>query len=123
MARRSLPWILCCTALAAVAGCVAFELVDHARLHTFDDFHLTGPVLGISFTLLGTLVALRRPDNRIGWIYLGIGVFIPLQSLACLYYQHSTLAGGWPGGDWAAWTSSWASLPVFPTGLSLFAFL
>jgi hypothetical protein len=32
------------------------------------------------------------------------------------------VAGG-PGGRWGAWLSSWASIPVFPTGLALFAFL
>jgi len=121
--RRLLPWALCGVALAAVAGCVAFDVLDRAHLHSFDDYQPTGLVLGISFPLLGTLVVLRRPDNRIGWIYLWIGVVAPAVSLATLYYEHSVIVGGLAGAKWAAWTNAWLSIPVFPTGLALFAFL
>ena len=121
--RRLLPWALCGVALAAVAGCVAFDVLDRAHLHSFDDYQPTGLVLGISFPLLGTLVVLRRPDNRIGWIYLWIGVVAPAVSLATLYYEHSVIVGGLAGANWAAWTNAWLSIPVFPTGLALFAFL
>lgn len=123
MQRRWLPWMLCGLALAAVAGCVVLDVLDRSRLHSFDDFQPSGLVLGISFTVLGTLVVLRQPDNRIGWIYLLIGVVLPIQSLAALYYEYSVVAHGAPGARWAAWLENWASLPVFPTGLALFAFL
>ncbi len=123
MRRRWLPWALCGLALSAVLACLVFDLVDVSHLHSFAAFQPTGLVLGISFTLLGTLVVVRRPDNRIGWIYLWIGVVLPLQSLATLYYEHSAIVGGLPGARWAAWLNDWLSLPVFPTGLSLFAFL
>jgi hypothetical protein len=115
--------MLCGLALAAVAGCVVLDVLDRSRLHSFDDFQPSGLVLGISFTVLGTLVVLRQPDNRIGWIYLLIGVVLPIQSLAALYYEYSVVAHGAPGARWAAWLENWASLPVFPTGLALFAFL
>jgi hypothetical protein len=118
--RPWLPWALCAFALAAAGGCVAFDLLDRARVHSFHDAQ---PVLAVSFSILGALIVSRRPDNRIGWIYLLIGVVLPVQSLGALYYEHSVLAGGWPGARWAAWLSDWSSLPVFPTGLALFAFL
>jgi hypothetical protein len=123
MARKWLPWALCGLALAEVAVCAAFDIVDRAHLHSFDAFQPIGPVIGLSFSLLGTLVVLRRPENRIGWIYLLIGVVQPVESVAALYYEHSVIAGGAAGGRWAAWLENWASLPVFPTGLALFAFL
>ena len=123
MARRWLPWALCGFALAEVAACAAFDIVDRAHLHSFDDFQPIGLVLGVSFTLLGTLIVLRRPDNRIGWIYLLIGVTQPLQSLAALYYEYSVIVGGLAGANWAAWANNWLPIPVFPTGLALFAFL
>jgi hypothetical protein len=98
-------------------------VVEGARLHSFDGFQPIGLALGVSFTLLGTLVVLRRPDNRIGWIYLLIGVTQPLQSLGALYYEYSVVSGGVPGARWAAWVTNLAILVVFPTGLALFAFL
>ena len=123
MTRNVLAWALAGVGLAAVAACAAFDIVDRAHLHSFDDVQPTGLVLGVSFTCLGTLVALRRPENRIGWIYLLIGVVLPIQSVATLYYEHSVIDGGLPGARWAAWANDWLSLPVFPTGLALFAFL
>ena len=123
MARRWLPWALCGVALAEVAACAVFDIVDRAHLHSFDDFQPIGLVIGLSFTLLGTLLVLRRPDNRIGWIYLLIGVMQPVESVAALYYEHNVIAGGAAGGRWAAWVENWSSLPIFPTGLALFAFL
>jgi hypothetical protein len=118
-----LPWALCALALSAAAACVVIDALDRARIHSFDDAQPSGPVLGVSFSLLGALIVSRRPENRIGWIYLLIGVLLPLQSLGALYYEHSVVAGGSPGARWAAWFQAWASLPVFPTGLALFSFL
>ena len=120
--RRWLPWALCWLALAAGAAGVVLEVLDRARL-SFESAQPQGIVMSVSFSLLGALIVSRQPWNRIGWIYLGIGLLMPLQSLTSLYYQRSVLAGGLPGGKWAAWASTWISLPVFPTGLALFAFL
>jgi len=121
--RLWLPWALCAFALAAAGGCVVLDILDRARIHSFHDAQPIGPVLAVSFSALGAVIVSRRPDNRIGWIYLLIGVLLPLQSVGTLYYEHSVLTGGSPGARWAAWLSNWAALPVFPTGLALFAFL
>ena len=107
----------------ACPGACPLDILDRTHVHSFHDAQPIGPVLAVSFSVLGALIVSRRPGNRIGWIYLLIGVVLPVQSLGALYYEHSVLAGGWPGARWAAWLSNWASLPVFPTGLALFAFL
>jgi hypothetical protein len=121
--RSWLPWVLWGVALAAAGGCVALDVLDRARVHSFHDAQPIGPVLAVSFSMLGVAIVSRRPGNRIGLIYLLIGVVLPVQSLGALYYEHGVLAGGWPGTRWGAWLSNWSSLPVFPTGLALFAFL
>src|SRR5258708_3242110 len=121
--RRGVPWALCGIGLAAVAGCAVFDVLERARLHSLDGFQPIGLALGVSFTLLGTLIVLRRPDNRIGWIYLLIGVTQPLQPLGALYYEYSVRSGGAPGARWAAWGTNLAIVLVFPAGLALFAFL
>jgi hypothetical protein len=121
--RSILPGALCVFALATSAACVVLDVLDRAHIHTFAEAQPSGIVLGISFSLLGGLIVSRRPGNRIGWIYLLIGVAMPVGALAVLYYERSVLAGGLPGGRWAAWLANWAAIPVFPTGLALFAFL
>jgi hypothetical protein len=122
-ARHRLPWALCALGLAGAAGCIVLDVLDRARIHSFHDAQPIGIVLPVSFSVLGAVIASRRPENRIGWIYLLIGVLMPVQSLTALYYERSVISGGLPAARWAAWLSNWASLPVFPTGLALFAFL
>jgi hypothetical protein len=99
------------------------DVLDRSRIHSFSGAQPTGIVLPVSFSLLGAVIISRQPENRIGWIFLLIGVLMPVQSLAALYYQRSVISGGLPGADWVAWLSNWASVFVFPTGLALFAFL
>jgi hypothetical protein len=121
--RRRLAWGFFCLALAGACGCIALDVLDRSRIHSFNDARLTGVVLPVSFGVLGVVIVSRRPENRIGWIYLLIAVLIPLQPLAALYYRRSVITGGLPGADWAAWLSNWISVLVFPAGFALFAFL
>ena len=121
--RSLLPGTLCAFALAMSAACVLLDILDREHIHSFAEAQPSAPVLGISFSLLGGLIVARRPGNRIGWIYLLIGVAMPVDGFGVLYYERSVLAGGLPGGQWGAWLANWAALPVFPTGLALFAFL
>jgi hypothetical protein len=53
---------------------------DRSRIDSLHDAQPVG-VLGISFSVLGALIVSRQPGNRIGWIYLLIGVLTPLQAL------------------------------------------
>jgi hypothetical protein len=122
-AGKRLAWAVCFLALAGAAGCVVLDVLDRSEIHSFTDARVTGIVLPVSFAVLGVVIVSRRPENRIGWIYLLIAVLMPLQPLAILYYRRSVISGGLPGADWAAWFSSWVSVLVFPTGLALFAFL
>jgi signal transduction histidine kinase len=52
----------------------------------------------LAFPIVGLLIALRRPENTIGWVMLGIGVSIgpPLQGYAT--YALLTHPGSLPGG-------------------------
>ena len=122
-ARRCLAWSLCALAIASAVGVVVLDILDRARIHSLHDAQPGGVVLAVSFSLLGATIVSRRGGNRIGWIYLLIGVLMPWQSLGVLYYERSVVSGGLPGARWAAWASNWVVVPVFPAGLSLFAFL
>jgi hypothetical protein len=102
---------------------LVLDYLDRSHIHSLDDAQPIGVVLGISFSILGALIVDRQPGNRIGWIYLLIGVLAPLQGLTTLYYERGVIAGGLPGMQWSAWASTWVTFPVFPTGLALFAFL
>jgi signal transduction histidine kinase len=82
-------------------------------------------IVGIS---IGTVVAAKRPDNRIGWFFMAAGITLGIAGFAGAYAVHAlfTDPGSWPGGLFAAWLASWTSfIPVymltflfllFPTG-------
>jgi hypothetical protein len=66
------------------------------------------------FTPMGTVVAARRPQNVIGWIYCAIGLLAGVQFLAQEYAVFALFGRpGWlPGGEWAAWLQSWIWVPT-----------
>jgi hypothetical protein len=66
------------------------------------------------FAPMGSVVAARRPQNLIGWIYCAIGVLAGGQFLAQEYAVFALFGRpGWlPGGEWAAWLQSWIWVPT-----------
>src|SRR6476620_314374 len=82
-------------------------------------------IVGIS---IGTVVAAKRPDNRIGWFFMAAGITLGISGLANAYAIHTLLVdpGAWPGGNFAAWIAAWTGfIPIymltflfllFPTG-------
>jgi hypothetical protein len=80
------------------------------------------------FAPVGTLIALRRPENNMGWVYsvigLAAGCSVPLR--AYLIYATEIRPGALPGVDWVVllifllatvtWITMFASLMLFPTG-------
>jgi hypothetical protein len=55
----------------------------------------------VGFPLTGALIATRRPDTRIGWMLIGIGVAMALSRLTGLYLvrAHVTMLGALPLDD------------------------
>jgi hypothetical protein len=77
----------------------------------------------LTFPTVGLVIALRRPENAIGWLFCGVGVPFALTS-ACFAYSLYTVAGGGslPGGEIAAWLNIWLFLPCL-FGLPTLMFL
>jgi uncharacterized membrane protein YiaA len=87
-------------------------------------------VLVLTYQTVGALVASRRPENPIGWIFLGTGLVAnAFQGFALTYANYSLWVrdGSMPGTEYMAWFSYWIALPfvalatvslllLFPTG-------
>jgi hypothetical protein len=113
--------------LAAMA--LAFLL---ASLNAPTSSALVTACLGIvilSFSTVGALVASRRPENPIGWLFLCGALVWGVGELALEYgvYALLTAPGSLPAGVWTAWFGAWARgiggffmivflLLLFPTG-------
>ena len=76
--------------------------------------------------LIGGLIAVRHPDNAIGWILAGIGTFNAVFGDFTSTYGHRASTQGWPAGPLAEWIGygSWQpavlmwilALLLVPTG-------
>jgi hypothetical protein len=79
-----------------------------------------GWVLGVTFPIGGWIVATKRPDNAMGWVFLGIGLSQALETFASAYATVAILVapGSLPASDLMAWVGAWAWAPGFTLLLS-----
>ena len=77
----------------------------------------------VTFLVVGVLIASRRPENLIGWMFCSIGLASAWEFFAQEYafYALVTQAGTLPGGVWMAWTQIWTAGIAWP--LMFFALL
>ena len=73
----------------------------------------------VALSLVGALVANRRPENPIGWLFLLSAAFVSLSLLAQAWAERS-LGTGNPG-ELVAWFTLWLAVPGF--GIFVWVFL
>jgi hypothetical protein len=72
-------------------------------------------VINMAVPVTGVLLATRKRENPLGWIFLLAGLCLGLGDFGKVYSQHALVAdpGSWPFGHLMAWLSSWVStIPV-----------
>jgi hypothetical protein len=79
-----------------------------------------GLVLGVTFPVVGWVVASRRPDNAMGWVFLGVGLSQALETFVGEYATVGLIVapGSLPAADLMAWVGVWAWAPGFTLLLS-----
>ncbi len=66
-------------------------------------------LLSLAYPTVGALIASRFPKNPIGWIFCGMGLLYATSRLSTVYADYALLENfALPGGDYAAWFSTWA---------------
>jgi hypothetical protein len=84
-------------------------------------------LVGVTFSSVGVLIATRRRDNLVGWVFLGIGASLALNGFSFTYADYLNERGGSESWHWFAWTGTWSWQPglfllvptlflVFPDG-------
>jgi len=109
-------------ALTIGASAVAFGLVIATRDTPVPDswgFRGASELFAVTCGTVGAIVALRRPDNPIGWLFCAIGASFAVQSLINEYVLASVFVvpGGLPWTTQLGWLLSWIWVP--PLGLAL----
>jgi signal transduction histidine kinase len=80
-------------------------------------------VVNAGVPVIGIVLASKRPENRIGWLFLAGGFMIGLYSFGLAYAIRALVVapGSLPAGRGLAWIGSW--MPVIAIGLLCFGLL
>ncbi len=111
-----LAWALAALAVGLVAAAVGFMLVDRGQ--TTLDFN--GPYFAaaiLAFAVLGALLASRRANNPMGWIFLAAAALFAINIFADRYAHYGLVKnpGSVPGADIGSWLVIWE----WPAGTAL----
>ncbi len=118
--HQHVAWVA--AALAALFGtaCLVFVAIGSQPPRS-----IAYVVIAAAYSLVGAIVASRRPDNPIGWIFVlvGLGWAVELAGDAyagyALFHGHPDL----PAAIGFAWLSSWSWLPLISVPLTALSLL
>src|SRR3989442_2189061 len=120
---RHLAWPLGVLGLLIPAATATLVFLNRSAIHSIDQAAPIGVILPIGFAIIGALVASRRSRNTIGWIFLGISLFVGVDGIASEYLFRSLHFHPLPFVVWVAWLQTWVVWLVYPSGLAAFLFL
>jgi signal transduction histidine kinase len=108
---------------------IALAEPDVPSVHTTRAYDVILAVSLLGYSAVGTLIATRRPANRVGWLFLASGLFLQVWVLSLRYAALGAVDGAepLPGAVVAAWLGAWTLVPgiglafsvlplVFPDG-------
>ena len=103
-----LAWSVCGLSLALIVCAVVLAVLNGADVE-----EISFPLALTASALVGGLVASRRPENPIGWFFLGGAVCFAFVTFASGYATYGSLnaPGALPGALAMAWLLSWVSVP------------
>lgn len=127
---RWAPWVAAGVAVTGVALALGAGILvwwgQGIAPAGLDVARATELVAFLVFVLIGSLLVLRRPEHRVGWLLAAIGTSVLLQQATQGYALLPDAATPLPFADVAAWTAAWSITPplallaimllVFPTG-------
>jgi hypothetical protein len=113
--RVVIAWILCGLSVGLVVASLVLQILT-ADVVVGGLFGFRGATVvpTLVFALLGLLLALRLPDNPIGWLFLGASLTSALQRGGFEYGAFELIAGraDLPGAEVAAWLGGWLWVPL-----------
>ncbi|MDP9475712.1 MAG: hypothetical protein M3R38_08480 [Actinomycetota bacterium] len=107
-AAARLAWSVCALALVLLACALVLAILNGA-----DVFAVSFPLALTASALVGGLVASRRPENPVGWFFLGGAFCFAFVAFASGYatYGLLTAPGALLGARAIAWPLSWLWVP------------
>jgi hypothetical protein len=73
------------------------------------DYWGDATAIAVSFSIVGAVIASRRPEHPVGWLFCAIGVLAAVDHLCGEYATYALLGRSGPllAGEAAAWVRSW----------------
>ena len=130
MRGQTARWVAGSTAAVSVTLLGAGVLLAYADRHLvpasltgWTVSNISGLLVNVAIPAAGVVLAIRRPENRIGWLFLAAGLALGLAGFSNQYAVHALVAepGPWPAGRASAWLSNW--IWVMPVAMLAFVFL
>jgi signal transduction histidine kinase len=114
----ALAWSACGLTVALVIGTFTFAWI----VGSFDvDWPGAIWVLSLAaFALMGALIAARRPENPIGWLFCAAGLSLSISTFATRWSEYARHRGALPLGHVMTWLATWSWTPGI---LLMFTFL
>ena len=124
---RRLAWTLGVASIVLMLGALSLMYVDrnvrsvfHVQFWSVGD--VADMVTNLGVPVIGIVLATRRPENRVGWMFLIAGLALGLTAFCDQYSNHVlSMDAGAPTGLVAMWLSRW--LWPIPVGSLPFLFL
>src|SRR5439155_4806976 len=111
-AASRLAWSIAAASFAAAVAYVAIELIrGQAPPSTARDawFNAQEALGAVAFPLVGAMVASRRKDNALGWLFLVIGASFAISAVGSAVSDTSAFrSSAW---QWGTWINTWAWVP------------
>lgn len=125
---RGLAWAVGIASIAMMVVSLVIIFIDRRSTlpERSDSWNLTTVLdvsVNIAVPILGIVIASKRRDNLIGWLFLAAGLALGLATSSRAYALHAIIAdpGSLPGGRPLAWIANWVW--AFPIGLLVFLLL
>lgn len=107
--------MLCGLGVAVTLLGLALEGVNRVTAQAATFLYPNALALALCFPVIGLVIALRRPENAIGWLFgvMGLSAAVPVLAAPYVVYVLRVNPGSLPGGAFMSWLTQWAWLPGF----------
>jgi hypothetical protein len=105
-----LAWSMCALSLALTAlGLLLLVLSTTRSDANIFDYWIETTAIAVSFSTVGAIIASRRPEHPIGWLFCTIGLLAAVDHFCGEYATYALLGqpDALPAGEAAAWVRSW----------------